>query len=256
MSLGYVGNGTLPSSSAVWNQALQIVNGITAAAIAAQHIADDGLYVPVWKPFTAYAAGQYVANPAGDVVSAKVAFTSGVAYLAANWNILPNVSDRDNGHPGMIAPGPNVTTTTSAAVVSNRAYYARFCPSRVMTPTLIAFRVQGFSATDDPCCVSLFDASGTQIASSGSVLGKLNATTGTKPVPITSPALAAGAVYYASFQATSTATLFEASIISDGFGPAIPQLESAFRDTTFPTPTSMAGALAVSNLPVLWIRES
>jgi len=43
-------------------------------------------FVPKWKPATAYAAGEPVVNPSGDVVTAKVAFTSGAAYSAANWN--------------------------------------------------------------------------------------------------------------------------------------------------------------------------
>jgi len=40
-----------------------------------------------WTPSTAYAAGQPVINPTGDVVTAKIAFTSGGSYSAANWNL-------------------------------------------------------------------------------------------------------------------------------------------------------------------------
>lgn len=43
-------------------------------------------YIPAWKTATAYTAGQSVIAPNGDVVSAKVAFTSGASYAAANWN--------------------------------------------------------------------------------------------------------------------------------------------------------------------------
>jgi len=42
--------------------------------------------VPKWKATTAYAAGDKVISPNGDIVSAKVAFTSGASYNAANWN--------------------------------------------------------------------------------------------------------------------------------------------------------------------------
>lgn len=42
--------------------------------------------VPVWKASTAYTAGQRIISPGGDVVSAKIAFTSGATYSAANWN--------------------------------------------------------------------------------------------------------------------------------------------------------------------------
>lgn len=46
----------------------------------------DGKFIPEWKPTTAYAAGQRVIAPNGDIVAAKVAFTSGASYVAANWN--------------------------------------------------------------------------------------------------------------------------------------------------------------------------
>lgn len=41
---------------------------------------------PVFKAATAYTAGQRVIAPNGDVVSAKIAFTSGATYAAADWN--------------------------------------------------------------------------------------------------------------------------------------------------------------------------
>lgn len=39
----------------------------------------------MWKANTAYVSGQRVISPAGDVVTAKLAFTSGTAYLASDW---------------------------------------------------------------------------------------------------------------------------------------------------------------------------
>ena len=42
-------------------------------------------FVPKWKATTAYLAGDKVLNPSGDVVSAKVNFTSGASYSASNW---------------------------------------------------------------------------------------------------------------------------------------------------------------------------
>jgi len=44
-------------------------------------------YALRWKANTAYAAGDAVLNPAGDVVTAKAAFTSGSSYDATNWNL-------------------------------------------------------------------------------------------------------------------------------------------------------------------------
>jgi hypothetical protein len=48
--------------------------------------------VAAWKANTAYALGQYVINPSGDVVKANVAHTSGASFVAANWNAGNNVS--------------------------------------------------------------------------------------------------------------------------------------------------------------------
>lgn len=42
--------------------------------------------VSAWKANTAYLAGQTVVAPSGDLVTAKVAFTSTASYDAANWN--------------------------------------------------------------------------------------------------------------------------------------------------------------------------
>jgi hypothetical protein len=44
-------------------------------------------YAQQWKPTTAYAAGQPVVNPTGDVVTSKTAHTSGASYNPANWNL-------------------------------------------------------------------------------------------------------------------------------------------------------------------------
>lgn len=39
-----------------------------------------------WAPNMAYSAGERVAAPNGDIVSAKTSFTSGASYNPANWN--------------------------------------------------------------------------------------------------------------------------------------------------------------------------
>jgi lysophospholipase L1-like esterase len=40
-----------------------------------------------WRANIAYAAGQPVVNPSGDLVTAKATFTSGATYTAANWKL-------------------------------------------------------------------------------------------------------------------------------------------------------------------------
>jgi hypothetical protein len=62
------------------------------AALAANPASDlagelSATFVPKWKATTAYLAGDKVLSPSGDVVSAKVNFTSGASYSAANWNL-------------------------------------------------------------------------------------------------------------------------------------------------------------------------
>ncbi|KRE72573.1 hypothetical protein [Arthrobacter sp. Soil762] len=49
--------------------------------------AQSAAYLPKWKATTAYLAGDKVLNPTGDVVSAKVDFTSGASYSSANWDL-------------------------------------------------------------------------------------------------------------------------------------------------------------------------
>jgi len=67
--------------------------------------AADAAYAKQWKPNTAYTAGQPVINPTGDVVTAKVDFTSGATYNAANWNLsslyaIPDGTPRLMKNPG------------------------------------------------------------------------------------------------------------------------------------------------------------
>lgn len=47
----------------------------------------NATFVPKFKATTAYLAGDAVLSPAGDTVAAKVNFTSGASYNAADWNL-------------------------------------------------------------------------------------------------------------------------------------------------------------------------
>jgi hypothetical protein len=51
--------------------------------------AQSATFVPKWNATTAHLAGDKVLNPTGDVVSAKVGFTSGASYSAASWDLSP-----------------------------------------------------------------------------------------------------------------------------------------------------------------------
>jgi hypothetical protein len=52
-------------------------------------------FIPKWKATTAYLTGDVVLSPTGDPVTAKVNFTSGASYSAANWNTPPSIPTRD-----------------------------------------------------------------------------------------------------------------------------------------------------------------
>jgi GDSL-like Lipase/Acylhydrolase family len=60
-------------------------------------------FVPRWKATTAYALGDKVVSPAGDVVSAIAAFTTGASYDATKWALSPtyaNLKTLDGKGPG------------------------------------------------------------------------------------------------------------------------------------------------------------
>lgn len=91
---------------------------ISAAATMAASTA--GL-VPVWKASTAYVAGQRVIAPNGDVVSAKVNFTSGTSYAAASWN--PSGQDGRVGALEATNAGVGLTTEDLSTVLAVGNYY-------------------------------------------------------------------------------------------------------------------------------------
>jgi len=82
----------------------------------------NATFVPKWKASTAYLAGDKVISPYGDIVFAKVDFTSGATFNAANWNgatfgsapsFLTGITSRGAG-PGssrQITVKPNTDTT-------------------------------------------------------------------------------------------------------------------------------------------------
>jgi chitodextrinase len=88
----------------------------------------NATYVPKWKANTAYLAGDKVLSPAGDVVSAKVNFTSGATFNAANWDYSSTFAKSD-AIPGLVATEVTTQlavdgTIRSAAVEAVDAYVA------------------------------------------------------------------------------------------------------------------------------------
>ncbi|ASN20711.1 polysaccharide deacetylase family protein [Arthrobacter sp. YN] len=68
--------------------------------------------LPRWKANTVYTAGQLVVSPAGDIVSAKVTFTSAAAYDAANWNLVNSALKK----AGVLADGTDINTLRAPGI--------------------------------------------------------------------------------------------------------------------------------------------
>ena len=83
------------------NQSIEVPTGATVDLTTAANIASSGGVIitkgekgadgapggiDVFKANTFYAAGKYIVSSTGDIVSAKVSFTSGSSYNAADWN--------------------------------------------------------------------------------------------------------------------------------------------------------------------------
>lgn len=104
--------------------AAHIANDPTVANSAATMAQSTAGLVPAWKASTAYTAGQRVIAPNGDVVAAKIAFTSGASYSAANWN-----ASTQDGRVAVLETGkwlkgeiPNGTDLTSTTILAAGLY--------------------------------------------------------------------------------------------------------------------------------------
>lgn len=89
-----------------------IANDPTVASSAATMAQSATGLIPKWKASAAYAAGQMVVAPSGDLVTAKVAFTSGTTYSAANWDLSTAATLVSNalGNKGVLANGTDINT--------------------------------------------------------------------------------------------------------------------------------------------------
>jgi len=120
--------------------------------------------------------------------------------------IHPNATLMDAGHPeGYYALSCQYAFFNAAALTSGMYYGMAFRPTIPITITNIGFRVTTAS-TDDPCEVLIHSATGVRLATSGSVTGKLNATTPAPKLVALTYTFQPWATYYIGFVATSTAT--------------------------------------------------
>lgn len=122
----------------------------STAALAVKANATD--VVPKWKATTAYLAGDKVLSPAGDIVSAKVDFTSGASYNAANWNLSASY-----------LPG-DVTGATDGQVATWEASSGKFKPKPgggIVTPKSLFHGVPVISRAVPPVLGTASTADGT-----------------------------------------------------------------------------------------------
>ncbi|MFK0005459.1 hypothetical protein ACIQTZ_00250 [Paenarthrobacter sp. NPDC090520] len=92
-------------------------NPTVAASAASMAQSATGL-IPKWKASTAYAAGQMVVAPSGDLVTAKVSFTSAAAYSDTNWNLSVAASMVASSlrNRGVLANGTDINTLRETGV--------------------------------------------------------------------------------------------------------------------------------------------
>jgi hypothetical protein len=175
-----------------------------------------------------------------------------------------SAKDRDRAQLGVIAPDSLAATGVSITIglSSNRAYLARFVPSRLMTITLLAFVVDAASATDDPIDVGIYDRNYQRLASAGATTGKVNST-GLKTLALTAAVtLSPGVPYYAAFSIGTAGAALRLAMrsltntnVSDMFGSSAGRREVTFMDTAHPLPTTIVSGGNLSNCPLLAVRE-
>lgn len=99
-----------------------------------------------FAPNTAYFAGERVAAPNGDIVTAKVNFTSGASYSASNWNA--STQDGRLGAVEILADTrgfPQRELVTGEDINNIREPGVYTCPSTTLAATLINWPAGSFT---------------------------------------------------------------------------------------------------------------
>jgi hypothetical protein len=122
--------------------ALNATYASTAAVAAKANTAD---VVPKWKATTAYLAGDAVLSPAGDTVTAKVNFTSGASFNAANWNYSASYASAGNAFEAVpfTVYGHSYTNGAGKGVDQGTQFFYRLA-NRFRTQALVNNGVSGY----------------------------------------------------------------------------------------------------------------
>ena len=128
-------------SASNWNASTQDSRIGTVEGVASQAVGLAVQALPRWKANTPYSAGQQVVAPDGDVVSAKVAFTSAATYSAANWN--PSGLSVTIDYRGL--PQRELVTGEDINNIRDPGLYT--CPSTTVAATLLNWPAGSFTGS-------------------------------------------------------------------------------------------------------------
>jgi hypothetical protein len=111
------------SAGQVTDAAMAGALGTTTATAMAGRAELRAAFVPKWKASTAYAQGDPVVNPSGQLVTANAAFTSGATYDATKWTVTAgggggSVSDATTTAKGVIQLAGDLAGTAAAPTVA------------------------------------------------------------------------------------------------------------------------------------------
>lgn len=165
--------GPAGSSATVTDAAMAAAYGPqTGAAVAADPLL-KAAFVPRWQANTAYAAGDPVLNPSGQIVTANAAFTSGATYSASNWTVVSSGGGSGAGLPSTVVSKTTAYTAAAGDFVQGDTSSAGFTVTLPTAPAIGALvAVKKVDSTTNT--LTIVPAAG------GSIDGDPNATTTTK----------------------------------------------------------------------------
>jgi hypothetical protein len=185
------------------------------------------------------------------------------SYGATGYSRRGN-ADLFNGQTGLTAPTSRLWVHDTLLLTANRAYHARFVPSRNLRANAVMFLLATAATNNDEVDVAILDAAGARLASAGLTLAKLNsAAPNPINVPLSAPVfLKAHTVYYVSLSCGAVggtaATLVSALFQGDGhktFGSAVPTVEAALTNASHPIGAAPAFS-STPEVPILIPREN